>query len=194
MGRVAELAKAGRNGTALQLKPGLEGLSKGWLIIEDGRVHNLRTGESIRLAGASATVDTAGELDKRVTATRLILTGPLAFGLRKKKDSRELFVLVQGEDGSFLAEIDSKKQKEAREFALKINTLAARAERWDAVRSDQEARANAATKASGEAAPQPSPPEADILDQIRKLGELRDSGILTEEEFGAKKAQLLERI
>jgi hypothetical protein len=34
----------------------------------------------------------------------------------------------------------------------------------------------------------------DITDQIRKLAELRDSGVLTEEEFKAKKAQLLERM
>ena len=34
----------------------------------------------------------------------------------------------------------------------------------------------------------------DIPDQIRKLGELRDSGLLSEEEFAAKKAELLERM
>ncbi len=34
----------------------------------------------------------------------------------------------------------------------------------------------------------------DPIDQIRRLGELRDEGLLTEEEFGAKKAELLERI
>jgi hypothetical protein len=34
----------------------------------------------------------------------------------------------------------------------------------------------------------------DIPDQIRKLGELRDSGLLSEEEFVAKKADLLERM
>lgn len=34
----------------------------------------------------------------------------------------------------------------------------------------------------------------DVLDQIKKLGELRDSGVLTEEEFSQKKAELLSRI
>jgi len=34
-------------------------------------------------------------------------------------------------------------------------------------------------------------PEADVAEQIRKLAELRDEGILTEEEFAAKKKQLL---
>ena len=36
--------------------------------------------------------------------------------------------------------------------------------------------------------------EADVLEQLRKLGELRDAGILTDEEFASKKAELLGRI
>jgi hypothetical protein len=63
------------------------------------------------LAGARATVDTAGAMDKRVTATRLILTGPFAFGLRKKKDERELFLLVEGDGFGFVVKLDPKKQK-----------------------------------------------------------------------------------
>jgi Short C-terminal domain len=34
----------------------------------------------------------------------------------------------------------------------------------------------------------------DVLDQIRKLGELRTAGVVTEEEFDAKKAELLRRV
>jgi hypothetical protein len=33
-----------------------------------------------------------------------------------------------------------------------------------------------------------------IVDQIRKLSELRDEGILTDEEFTAKKQELLSRL
>lgn len=33
-----------------------------------------------------------------------------------------------------------------------------------------------------------------IIDQIRKLAELHDDGILTEEEFTAKKTELLSRL
>ena len=41
----------------------------------------------------------------------------------------------------------------------------------------------------------PAPPSGDdILEQVRKLGELRDMGILTQEEFDAKKAELLSRM
>jgi hypothetical protein len=44
----------------------------------------------------------------------------------------------------------------------------------------------------------PTPKEGaastDIPEQIRKLGELRDAGVLTEEEFEAKKKDLLDRM
>jgi hypothetical protein len=44
----------------------------------------------------------------------------------------------------------------------------------------------------------PSPagasPQPDIPDQIRKLGELRDSGLLSDDEFATKKAELLARM
>lgn len=34
----------------------------------------------------------------------------------------------------------------------------------------------------------------DVVDQIKRLGELRDAGLITAEEFGAKKAELLDRL
>ena len=40
----------------------------------------------------------------------------------------------------------------------------------------------------------PQPPSADVLDQIKRLGELREKGLLTEQEFQAKKSELLGRI
>ena len=47
-----------------------------------------------------------------------------AFGLRKKKDGRELFLTVEGDDFAFVVEFDPKRQAEARQFAAKINTAA----------------------------------------------------------------------
>ena len=44
---------------------------------------------------------------------------------------------------------------------------------------------------SGPAALAPSP---DVLEQLRKLGELRKAGVLTDAELEAKKAELLDRI
>jgi Short C-terminal domain len=43
-------------------------------------------------------------------------------------------------------------------------------------------------------APAPAPaaaPQVDIITQLKELGELRDSGVLTEDEFAAQKAKLL---
>ena len=37
----------------------------------------------------------------------------------------------------------------------------------------------------------PPPAYADMLDQLQKLGELRDAGVLTEAEFAAQKAKIL---
>ena len=38
---------------------------------------------------------------------------------------------------------------------------------------------------------EPAAPQADMLTQLQQLGELRDSGVLTEEEFAAPKAKIL---
>ncbi|HEU4802837.1 MAG TPA: SHOCT domain-containing protein [Solirubrobacterales bacterium] len=45
-----------------------------------------------------------------------------------------------------------------------------------------------------EPAPAPAPaaaPAADPIAQLKELGELRDSGVLTDEEFAAQKAKIL---
>lgn len=42
--------------------------------------------------------------------------------------------------------------------------------------------------------PPPAPAGRDPIEQLRQLGELRDAGILTEEEFATKKAEILSRM
>jgi hypothetical protein len=39
--------------------------------------------------------------------------------------------------------------------------------------------------------PPPAAPAVDPIEQLTKLGQLRDSGVLTEEEFQAQKAKIL---
>ena len=43
------------------------------------------------------------------------------------------------------------------------------------------------------AAPAPAAPEEDLYEQLAKLGDLRDKGILTEAEFEVQKARVLGR-
>lgn len=82
-----------------------------------GRVVNRKTRESVELAGVTATVEDAGDVERRITATRLVMTGPLALAWRKRKDHRQLFLVVDGADGAFVVEVDPKKQLEARQVA-----------------------------------------------------------------------------
>jgi hypothetical protein len=39
--------------------------------------------------------------------------------------------------------------------------------------------------------PEPAPPAADPIEQLKELAELKNQGILTEEEFAAQKAKIL---
>lgn len=79
------------------------------------------------IAGVTATVESVGDLQSRITGTRLLMTGPFALAFRKKKDNRELFLTIDGPDFQWLVDVDPKKQKDAREFAAKVNTAARRA-------------------------------------------------------------------
>lgn len=97
----------------------------GGIVVKHGEIHH-KDGSGPVL-GAHATVDTAGEIDKRFTATRLLLTGPFALAWRKKKDRRELYIVVEGQGFAFVESVDPKKGAEARKFAARINTLGAQA-------------------------------------------------------------------
>ncbi|MEI6792892.1 MAG: SHOCT domain-containing protein [Actinomycetes bacterium] len=55
----------------------------------------------------------------------------------------------------------------------------------------QEKDAQAEAAAAPEAAPAAAAPQADMVTQLKELAELKDQGILTEEEFAAQKAKLL---
>ena len=67
------------------------------------------------------------------------------------------------------------------------------AQRSAADAQDQAAQA-APAPADEAAAPEAAAPEADVntqIEQVKQLAALKDQGILTEEEFAAKKAQIL---
>ena len=84
-------------------------------------------GEEHPLAGVRAAVETGGDIERRITATRLVLTGVFALALRKKKDHRDMFLIVEGPGFSWLVEASPKKLIQARKFANQINDAAARA-------------------------------------------------------------------
>ena len=78
--------------------------------------------------------------------------------------------------------------------AVSNNVSRRQANRW--AEKDQAAQPPPAYAQPQYAPPPPPPAPAaagteDVYEQIRKLGELKSAGILTDEEFAAKKAQLL---
>jgi hypothetical protein len=68
-----------------------------------------------------ATVETAGDIERRVTATRLLTIGIFALAAKKKKDNRELYLTVEGDTFISVREINPKKGSEARQFAAMVN-------------------------------------------------------------------------
>jgi excisionase family DNA binding protein len=50
------------------------------------------------------------------------------------------------------------------------------------------------SESPGSAVTDPAPTQPDVMDQLRKLGELHAAGVLTEDEFAAKKAELFRRL
>jgi membrane protease subunit (stomatin/prohibitin family) len=69
------------------------------------------------------------------------------------------------------------------------NRQAARAQQ-DQAQQDQ-AQQDQAQQDQAQAPAAPVAPQVDVVDQLKRFAELRDQGILTEEEFAAQKAKLL---
>ncbi|MGD0198419.1 MAG: SHOCT domain-containing protein [Solirubrobacteraceae bacterium] len=123
-------------------------------------------------------VDGPDEIAARFTATRLLALGPLGLAFKKSKRQAETFITIEATSpGVALVAIEDARPVDIRGELLGVMNayLAARP----------------ATPVNPVA---PLEESSGPLEQIRKLGELRDQGVLTEEEFTAKKAELLQRL
>jgi len=90
---------------------------------------NIRKGsDGGPIAGARASVDLSGDVERRITATRIALLGPFALAAKKKKDKRVVWLLVEGQDGwQILSEVSPSDEARARKWAAAFNTAAASA-------------------------------------------------------------------
>lgn len=122
--KAAELrAKMDEQKGALGIVPGADRFEG--VTIQGGQVRY--KDQAVTLQGARAHVESAGEIERRFTATRLVAFGVLALAIKKSKDKRELYLTVEGEDGVIFVEVSPKKSAKARAFAARINDQAARA-------------------------------------------------------------------
>jgi hypothetical protein len=116
------------------------------------------------------------DLRSRVTVSRLLLTGIFAFGLKKER-KKGFFISIATPSSLGLFEVNTSgsnnraNEKKARVFAAACNAR---------IRSS-----NPTGIAKAEAS------SSTNYDEIEKLGELLNKGLLTQKEFDAKKKQIL---
>lgn len=80
-------------------------------------------GESHSLSGVSSHVESGTDLQSRVTATRLLAFGVFALAFKKKKGG-EKYLIVEGDDFVWMAEVGRKQIKEAMKFSSEVNNQA----------------------------------------------------------------------
>jgi Short C-terminal domain len=126
-------------------------------------------------------VDGPATIEKRVTLTRFAVLGLGAFAF-KKRGMQTAYITVYTPQGELFFE--STGRQSAFDLRAKVSPWI----NWAAPRAGVAGASDraAAIDAAGDAAP-----DDDRLDHLRKLGELRDSGVLTQEEFEAEKARVL---
>ena len=107
------------------------------------------------VAECEALVDQGANLQARVTATRVLLTGPFALALKKGRNKVYLSITVP--DDVLLVELKAKQEGDARKFAIAVNKAAAHftALQSQQVRSPQQTK----VEASANRPPATSPPQ-----------------------------------
>jgi hypothetical protein len=147
----------------------------------DGKVLEVRGGfktVTYHLTHISAASETQRSIESRVTATRLLAVGVLAFAFKKRSLQTNQYLTVTSTDPtrSALLVFDTDN---APKLAAKIQAAA---------RPYQIASSEPAGSDAG------SDHAADIPDQLRQLADLQASGIISPEQFESKKAELLSRM
>lgn len=170
----AEAQKVGR--IARRAGKSVAGLGEtfaGIALTTDGQITSQDGGGSV--VGANARVDTSGSKAIASRRTMMRTVTPLAVLGQKKmtSDTRQCFLVIEGRGWAITRSLALDHEAAARNFAAKVNAAATVGEPADA---------------TGAA------PAIDLTEQIKKLAALKEQGILTEEEFAAKKAELLARM
>lgn len=158
---------AGQEKPVASFAPSLRSIN----LYQSGRIEY--QGKSGSIIGATARVDSSG------TRGRF-------------RDTRRVVLSIHGPRVAIVAPLPRnglQQQRKAQEFAAMINEMATggavAAPRSEPNPRDEDAAASTMSPRSR------PPPSVDLLDQLERLGKLRDSGVLTEDEFQEQKARLL---
>ena len=120
-----------------------------------------------------ASVGTEEEMKERLTLARIALVGPFAVFFRKKTSKVEYFVTIshQGNHGLFNVYPGSNSNFKPVKAMIEMHQK---------------------PKNPESVVPQSTLPGVDPLDRLEKLARLLEQGILTQDEFDKKKAEILE--
>lgn len=141
------------------------------LVVDDGGVHYRHLRELFTIPWSEVTavaIDGPEQASKRITATRLVTIG--VFALAAKKNTTEAYLQVDTADMSTSFAVHKMS---AGELRGKLGHWVKRLPEPPTVES-----AAAAGSSS-------------VADELAKLAQLRDQGVLSAEEFDAQKARLL---
>jgi hypothetical protein len=75
------------------------------------------------IKGATASVQTEGEIRDRFTATRILAIGIFALAFKKKTSDKDVFVVIEHPEYVITSHVPSKKEADARAFARAFNAL-----------------------------------------------------------------------
>jgi len=138
-----------------------------WYLYSDG----IETHDGVFPLSKEVTATVDNEVKRQFAPAKLLAFGVL--GATKKRG--DIYLTVEGYSFHSFATVTFRNAKGARNFAAKVNGVARQ------LPPSQESTPE----------PQAKEAEADVTEQIRRLAALRDDGLLTSDEFEAKKKQLL---
>lgn len=118
-------------------------------------------------------VEGKSEVNRRVTVTRLLTVGLFAFALKKKGVDKEAYLTIVLSDG-----------QEVIFFADNIAPMNLKVKLAKSISQVKQANPTRAQNATPQA-------PSSVADELAKLAVLKEKGIITQEEFDKKKAQLL---
>ena len=133
--------------------------------------------DSAPLGTVEARVESIGEIDRRVSFTRVAFTAGVGLLWKKRVDHRQLFLTIEGPGIAWVDELSVKEQAAARKLAATINAAKAQRDAIDAANKGNEPIAVQAV----------APAPVNETDELLKLVQLRDAGVLTESEFTTRK-------
>lgn len=114
------------------------------------------------------------EVNRRVTVTRLLAVGIFAFALKKKNKDQESYITLELTDGQeIILFVDNKAPMALRAKLAKVISTVKQ------------------TSAASQAQATQQPTQSSVADELAKLANLKEQGILTQAEFDSEKAKIL---